>query len=330
MQIGGTNMKNIVKKLIPLTLALSLFSGSMAQAVSFPDMPQDYTKEALENAVSNGLLTGFPDGTIGPDKELTRAQIAAIISRSLGAEAEADLTRFTDVKAEDWFYKDFAKAVKMRAFNGDQLNHLNPDKSITFQECFKVVASVFGLIANTEADDEENDLLTQDLTVLDKFTDGTQVAEWAKPYVAAIVEGGYWQGIDSKLTPTANITRAQFALLMDNLVPNYIKTPGTYKELNPGNTMIKCEDVTLDGITTDDNIIIADGVKGTGNGIKFNNFTMKGKLVIRGGGKTTSFQGYLKESVLLSPYLDFAIDVSNLADTIGYSVYESSFYVFGG
>lgn len=313
-------MNNVLKKFVPAVLAISIFSGASVYAAEFPDMPNDWTTQSLQKAVDNGLLGGFDDGTIRPDNNITRAQMATIIVRSFGATQSSDISRFTDVSQGDWFYDAFSKAVQMQAFNGDDRNLLNPNNPITFQECFKVVASVFGLIANTREEKEykPNDIDIQDLSVLNIFADGPEVSDWAKPYVAAIVSGGYWDGIDGKLTPKAYITRAQFAVLMDNMVETYITEPGTYKDLPEGNIMIKSEDVTVDGIVSDNNIIISDGVKETENGIKIINATLNGRLVIRGGGKNVTFQGYLKHFVIPNPGLNLNANLSNLMQVKGY------------
>lgn len=321
----------ILKKLIPVLLAATMGTTAVC-AADFPDMPTDWTAESLEKAVENGLLSGFEDGTIRPNNEITRAQMAAIISRSFGATASADLSEFKDVSENDWFYTSFAQAVQMQAFNGDEKKQLNPSNPITFQECFKVVASVFGIIANTEDKYENNDLKIQDLTVLDSFADGGEVSDWAKPYVAAIVSGGYWEGIDGKLTPKAYITRAEFAVLMNNMVTTYITEPGTYNELPSGNIMIKSGDVVIDGLDSSSYVVISDGVPQTENGVVFTNSKLDSRLVIRGGGQNTSFSGFLKDFVILNPELNLIASLSNWKTVTGYIKHESSSwtYTIGG
>ena len=322
----------ILKRVLPAVLAASMLFSTSVMAADFPDMPNDWTTESLQKAVENGLLSGFEDGTIRPGNNITRAQMATIIVRSFEASAAADISRFTDVAPGEWYYDSFAKAVQMRAFNGDDRNMLNPNNPITFQECFKVMASIFGLIANTDSQYEKNDLTEQDLTPLNKFSDASEVSDWAKPYVAAIVEGGYWEGIDGKLTPKAYITRAQFAVLMDNLVTTYINEPGTYKDLPEGNIMIRSEDVTIDGIKSGSDIIICDGVKETEQGINFTNAELNGTLVMRGGGKNVNFSGFLNRFVILNSNLNLNANLTNLESVSGYIIDLSSSwtYTFGG
>jgi len=97
--------------------------------LDFSDMPNDWSKEAIGNAVSNGLLSGF-NGKIMPKANLTRAQMAAIITRAFGAAKEASLADYSDVSKDKWYYDDMAKAVQMKVMSGS--NHkLRPENNIT-------------------------------------------------------------------------------------------------------------------------------------------------------------------------------------------------------
>ncbi|MDW7670023.1 MAG: S-layer homology domain-containing protein [Bacillota bacterium] len=65
------------KKFIAIALSFIMFLTFMpldafAQTTNFSDMPEDWSTQALENAVKNGLLNGA-DGKIMPKENLTRA-----------------------------------------------------------------------------------------------------------------------------------------------------------------------------------------------------------------------------------------------------------------
>ncbi len=289
-------MNKLSKKLIALALSLVAVSGSVASAASFPDMPTDWTATAMENAVKNKLLNGYDDGTIKPNNNIKRAEMAAIITRSFNALTKADISKFTDVTKDKWYYDEFSKAVAMGAFNGDELSHLNPQKNITFEESFKVIASIFGLIADTQG--YGNDFDSQDLSSLDKFADGKDVADWAKPYVAAIVSRGYWNGIDNHLYPKQYITRAQFAVLMDNIIKTYIDEPGEHKTLPAGGVMIRSDKVTIDVEKHDGLILVAESVAGK-EPITIGVKELSAPLVVRGGADQVTFIGSVQKAAIL-------------------------------
>lgn len=242
-------MRKISKIVAAVTLAASFSMPAAVMAQTFADMPNNWTTEALNNAVKNGLLNGA-DGKIMPDDNITRAQMAAILVRAFGANKEADLSSFKDVAQDKWYYSEFAKAVQMRVFGGDDQGNLNPENFITYQECFTVASKLL-------------QLPDYDISCLEKFSDYSSVDEWAKQNMANVVGYGYWNGIDNKLKPKDYITRSEFAVLMDNLVTTYVNEPGTYSEFPKGNVLVRSENVVLDGVKSDDLIIVGDGVTGT-------------------------------------------------------------------
>ena len=120
---------------------------SLAVSADFSDMPGDAALgQAINNAVSHGILSGYEDGTVRPDSNITRAEMASIITRAFGASKEADISEFSDVPADKWYHSAFSKAYSMGAFSGDDQKHMNPENNITFQECFTILSQVFDLL----------------------------------------------------------------------------------------------------------------------------------------------------------------------------------------
>ena len=260
----GIEMKNLIKAIACVT-AIALLLCTTAFAVEFTDMPQGAAGEVIMKAVENGLLTGFEDQTVRPDAEITRAQMAAIMVRALGAEKTADISAFSDMSEDKWYYKDMAKAVFMEAFKGDG-EKLNPENSITRQEAFIVLSRIFYL---PEAE----------VSVLDSFSDGGNVSDWAKQEVSKIAAGGY---VDAgELRPLDKMTRLEFATVMDKLVSVYIteKTEFTKENLPAGNILIKTDGVSFKDVDVTQNVFIGDGVTGT---TTFKNCNTK-RVIIRGG-----------------------------------------------
>jgi hypothetical protein len=259
--------------------------SSVAFAADFVDMPNDWSTAAIENAVENGLMTGS-DGYVYPNNNMTRAEMATIMVRACGATNDADISAFTDVSTSDWFYSAMSKAVAMGAFNGSD-NRLNPENNITRQEAFVVLSRVFGLDTNEKTD----------VSVIDTFKDAAQVADWARSGVAAIISKGYVGGADGYLNPTANITRAEFAVVMDRLVKYYIDDPETTTLPADGNVMIRVGGLKIDGVVTDKMVVIGDGV-GTSE-MSMVNADLKDALVVRGGENVMIDGGFANVKIIM-------------------------------
>lgn len=237
------------------------------EPISYPDMPDDWSTKALQSAVERGLLTGSY-GMILPKNNLTVAQMSAIIARAFAAEEKADLTEFTDVDKNAWYYEYMQKAVAMKVFTGDGAGHLNPDKFITRQQVFAVLTRAFQI-------EEKNRM------VIAKFSDNGDIAEWAKGAAAALIERKYVNGSQGKINPKNNITRAEFAQIMYNIASDYIDKPGTVNGKYSANIIIRSSDVIIDGAEIEGNIIICEGC----SNIVIKNTKLSGIIVNYSGNK---------------------------------------------
>ena len=261
-------MKEKRRRVLPLILAASLWcgQGTVLGGQVMKDLPQDYSTEALEAAIEQGLLYGV-DGAILPKEELTRAQLAAMLVRAFGEGEEADLSQFSDVESGAWYEKELAMAVERGAMYGDG-EKLYPDRPVTREEAFTVLARLLALPKG-------------DVTVLNPFLDGEACADWAKESLAAMVAAGYVHGAEGALEPKANITRADFAVVMHQIVGQYLSESGVYTEVAEGTVVVSAGNVTLRGVEITGDLVIGEGV---GEGIvTLEDVTVKGRILIRGG-----------------------------------------------
>lgn len=338
----NTFIKKVVSVFIGGAIAVSMNTAAFA-AENYVDMPDDWRTTAIENAIKNGLIYGTSDTTISPDANISRAQMAAIIVRALGATKEADISGYADVSSDKWYYKELAKAVHMGAFSGVSETQMNPDGEITFEECFTVLSRVFGLDIRTTAEDAK--------IALELFQDGAEVSGWATKYYGSLVKNGYWAGGEKGLlTPKACITRGEFAVVMDNLVSTYISDPAEVTELpTSGNVLVRCDGAVLDGIELDGDLIIGDGV--SSNAVSLNDISIKGRLVVRGCAAdedatqdseditvsdgsssnndeiTCSPSGYAEYVDIIAPYIYFNASNIKRGDAPIYGVRHSKIYM---
>ncbi len=266
-------------KIISIISAALLTMGISVTAGAFNDMPEGEMGKALQNAVDAGLINGITDDTIAPYDNITRAQMAAIITRAFSATEKSDKV-FGDVSADAWYKDVVSQAAYMGAFEGDDNNNFNPENNITFQETYLVLSRVFGFDAY-KVSNKDLMLGDCDIAVLDAFADKDKIAPWAVNGAKYIVGNGGWTGFDGKLKPTDYITRGEFAILMDSIVDVYIDQPGTYKDLGDKLIMVRCGDVIIDGLKSNKNLILTYGVDE--KGCKVVNSVVNGVTLVLGG-----------------------------------------------
>ena len=256
-----------------LSLAVSASAASTARkATDFRDFDRTaWYADAVSAAVDNGLLYGKSATVIDPNGDMTRAEMAAIINRSFGCYAKADISKYKDVSKDKWYFEDVAMAVQMGTYNGRSNSSMAPDAPITRQEAITVVARALELDYDSYSKAE----LTQ-------FSDAGKVSNWAMPYVRAMVGADYIHGRGKILAPLDNITRAEFAQIFHNIIGTYIVSKGTYDKDIKGSVLIRTDEVTLQNMTVDGDLIIGCGA--ADGKITLDNVTVKGRLLVWGGG----------------------------------------------
>ena len=284
------------KNTIAMVLAGAMLLPSNAFAADlsqYRDFPNDWSAKSLEQAIDDGLLNGS-NGMIDAKGLLTRAQMAAIVSRAFGAAKTASLDDYRDVLPSAWYYSDMGKAVKMGAFQGAN-GLLNPDAPITREEAFTVLARAFALEGGGSA-------------TLKDFVDGGTVSSWASESVAALVAGEYVNGANGMLNLKNNITRAEFAKVITGMAASYIGAEGVSGKTVEGNMIVRESGASLSGMTINGDLIIADSA----DKVSLDNVKVTGRIVIRGGADAVSIKNTTagKGVLVSSPNGAAAISVS--------------------
>lgn len=248
-----------------------------AQISDFGDFPKNsWSTEAVTAAVENGLLIGRGNNKLDPKGLLTRAEMAAIMTRAFGATVEKDISSFEDVKDDEWYYPVVAKAYNMLVMQGTGDNTFSPKNNTSREEVFLSLARVLHI------DSEE-------YSVLDKFSDKADIADWSKNALTGMVGDEYLNGYkDGTLRPKGKITREELAQVFHNIFKTYISEPGTYSSVaHAGSVIIRSPGVTLENVTINGDLVLADGI-GAGD-CRINNVTVNGRIIVRGGEGTVYF-----------------------------------------
>lgn len=199
--------KELISIGIIACITASSLSGFAADISDFSDIPNNWAYDAVVYALNNGILKG-DDNQVFPDRLLTRAELAAIINRSLGFSEKAEISAYADVSKDAWYYDDMATAVKANIFRGYD-NRLTPESAVTREEVFTVIARAYNLNSTNGE--------------LPQFDDVESISDWAKDSVVALWEKEYINGDNNSIRPKDNITRAELAQILYNIskTPNH-------------------------------------------------------------------------------------------------------------
>ena len=186
--------------------------GVTAPGTTFSDIKNHANKAAIEELASRGIINGMGKGTFMPNKTMTRAEFAAIVTRALGLAAK-DTKAFTDVPSSKWYAGYIGTANSSGIVNGVGSGKFNPDGTITRQEAAAMVARAAKLCGLDTAMDAA---ATKDM--LAQFGDYRSVASWAKEPMAFCYSVNILDQSDLNIESTKAILRCEIAQMLYNML----------------------------------------------------------------------------------------------------------------
>ena len=160
---------------------------------------------AVKWAASEGIITGYSDGTFRPDTPVTRAQFVLMLWRMCGKPAAAKAASFADASA-DWYQDALSWAVENGYVNGTGEGTFSPNGKITRQEVVTILFRYSGGQSGQEV------LL---YSVYDgQLADSGSIAPWAKSAMYWAIYNGVITGTsETTVSPAATATRAEVAAI---------------------------------------------------------------------------------------------------------------------
>lgn len=151
-------------------------------------------------------IVGYPDGTVGPSREITRAEVSTIFFRMLTDEARAANwstdNSFPDVSAGSWYNNAVSTLVKMGIVHGYPDGTFRPDSPVTRAELVTMSVGFFQYDAAADSG---------------RFSD--IAGHWAKSDILAAAKMGFIDGYpDGTFRPDNNITRAEAVRIINNVL----------------------------------------------------------------------------------------------------------------
>ena len=259
--------KRILSLFLSAVMALSLLIAPAAAAAPvFSDTDGHWAQQAIERWSAEGILEGY-QGAFRPDETLTRAELAAMLTRLMRYQTLSDQT-FADVEAGAWYARYVSLANAAGVLLGDGTG-MRPNDAITRQEAMCMLARALGV--------------QEDAGAIDRYDDQADVADWAAGLVGGLTAQGYVQGSDGLLRPAAPITRAETVTILNNAIAARYDSASTVSRDSQGDVIVSAAGVTLENMTIDGNLILSEGI-GEGE-VTLDGVTVTGDTLVRGGGE---------------------------------------------
>lgn len=109
-----------------LAAMLAQFAEKKSAAIYFSDVSAGYwAANAIALTANLGWINGYPDGTFGPDKTVTRAELMAMVNRATGRAPESTGALLSGMKTwkdnadtARWYYLDVQEATNSHTYTG--------------------------------------------------------------------------------------------------------------------------------------------------------------------------------------------------------------------
>ncbi len=149
-------------------------------------------------------IMGYPDGTVQPEGEITRAEACTIFFRLLTDSSRdyyfSKTNDYTDVNAGDWFNNAISTLSNAGIVTGYNDGTFRPNQPITRGEMAKIIANFANLNKGTKS-----------------FTDLS--GHWSKTYVELAAGNGWIAGYpDGSFRPDQKITRAETVTMINRVL----------------------------------------------------------------------------------------------------------------
>jgi hypothetical protein len=168
--------------------------------ITYPDVVKDYWAYEQVNYIGTlGIIMGYPDGSFKPEGNITRAEMSALLIRTLMGGDEkvpsAEAVTFPDVGLKHWAARYVNVAAEQGIVKGYPDKTFKPSANITRAEGLAMIAR-FGKVKELAYRGDE-------------FSD-VNARHWA----ASIIAGAYQEGMlthfkDQPFEPNKKLTRAE-------------------------------------------------------------------------------------------------------------------------
>lgn len=180
--------------------------------LSFSDVPESHWGYKPVNTLySRGVIQGDGEGKFYPERMVTRAEFAKMVSEMFSITDENAKSAFSDVSEADWYYLYVSSLSSNKIISGKTENEFVPNDYITREEAIQILYRIVV---------QKNSVIEKKREII-KFADTSDISDYALVGIMALYAGNILNGYeDETIKPKNKITRAESAQLIVNLYSN--------------------------------------------------------------------------------------------------------------
>ena len=177
----------------------------------FIDVPANiWYRNAVQYVYENGIMSGTSDITFGPDMATTRGMIVTILYRMERMPKTGTANGFTDVPVGAYYEDAVAWASANNIVSGYGNGLFGPEDKVTREQMAVIIYNYHKAMGKDVSNIEGMRIY--------EFTDYESISDWAVTAVRYCLNSGIFNGnADGTLNPKGNVTRAELAVIINNL-----------------------------------------------------------------------------------------------------------------
>ena len=171
--------------------------------MNFSDVSKDFWGYSyIKSLYDKKIISGKTETEFYPNDFVTRAEFTKMLVVALKMTGDANSSVFNDISNDKWYYSYVNIGVSNGIIKGCSEGYFEPEQNISRQDASVMINRILKLVKETE----------------DLFDDDSLIADYAKDSVYALKENGIINGYENSFNPVNNLTRAEAAVLINNVL----------------------------------------------------------------------------------------------------------------
>ncbi|TDQ40689.1 immunoglobulin-like domain-containing protein [Aureibacillus halotolerans] len=183
--------------------------GLISYSPVFRDVEQRWSEDVVEDMAARLIVDGVTDMKFDPKRDVTRAEVAAMIARSLGV-----IGSYSQLSEDVWYQEALEAVGEKSLMVGDPDGSFRPNDTLSRQEAAVILNRVQRMIGESlelSGAEVENHL--------SRWSDHAEIAPWAEVALAEVYKHGILLGdTTGTVRPRDSVTREEMTAILHRML----------------------------------------------------------------------------------------------------------------